>query len=90
MMKLVLFFAFVALAISEVIVSGVDGSSKVYSEYTSTAHVRKPAPYFKTKALLPNGEFSEVSLADYKGKYIVLLFYPLDFTFVCPTEISNF
>ena len=37
-----------------------------------------------------NGDFKEVSLDDYKGKYVVLFFYPLDFTFVCPTEIIAF
>merc|ERR1712083_248681 len=36
------------------------------------------------------GQFKEVSLDDYKGKYVVLFFYPLDFTFVCPTEIIAF
>merc|ERR1712137_400765 len=34
--------------------------------------------------------FKQISLADYKGKYLVLFFYPLDFTFVCPTEIISF
>merc|ERR1739838_909997 len=51
--------------------------------------IGKPAPFFKTQALV-NGEFKEVSLSDYKGKYLVLFFYPLDFTFVCPTEIIAF
>merc|ERR1712080_331140 len=37
-----------------------------------------------------NGQFKEMGLADYKGKYVVLFFYPLDFTFVCPTEIIAF
>jgi len=50
------------------------------------AKIGKAAPAFKTNALV-NGEFKEVSLSDYKGKYVVLFFYPLDFTFVCPTEI---
>ena len=36
------------------------------------------------------GQFKEISLSDYKGKYVVLFFYPLDFTFVCPTEIIAF
>lgn len=36
------------------------------------------------------GEIKKVSLTDYKGKWIVLFFYPLDFTFVCPTEITGF
>ncbi len=54
-----------------------------------SAHVTKPAPDFKADAVI-NGEFKQVSLADYKGKYLVLFFYPLDFTFVCPTEIIAF
>jgi alkyl hydroperoxide reductase subunit AhpC len=36
------------------------------------------------------GEFKDFSLSDYKGKWVVLFFYPLDFTFVCPTEIKEF
>ena len=53
------------------------------------AFVTQPAPDFKADALV-NGEFKQVSLSDYKGKKIVLFFYPLDFTFVCPTEILAF
>lgn len=49
----------------------------------------QPAPCFKGTAVV-NGEFKEISLKDYKGKYVVLFFYPLDFTFVCPTEIIAF
>lgn len=48
-----------------------------------------PAPDFKTTALI-DGKFKEVSLTDYKGKYVILFFYPADFTFVCPTEIIAF
>jgi peroxiredoxin (alkyl hydroperoxide reductase subunit C) len=48
------------------------------------------APEFKGQAVMANGEFKEISLADYKGKYVVLFFYPMDFTFVCPTEIIAF
>ncbi|VTS05497.1 peroxiredoxin [Tuwongella immobilis] len=51
--------------------------------------VQKPAPEFTAKAVV-NEEFKTVSLADYKGKYVLLFFYPLDFTFVCPTEIIAF
>ena len=47
------------------------------------------APDFKAQAVV-NGGFKEVSLDDYKGKWKVLFFYPLDFTFVCPTEIIAF
>jgi len=51
--------------------------------------IQKPAPQFKSMALV-DGQFKEISLSDYKGKYVVLFFYPLDFTFVCPTEIIAF
>ncbi|XP_006630529.1 thioredoxin-dependent peroxide reductase, mitochondrial [Lepisosteus oculatus] len=51
--------------------------------------VTQHAPYFKGTAV-HNGEFKEISLDDFKGKYLVLFFYPLDFTFVCPTEIIAF
>jgi alkyl hydroperoxide reductase subunit AhpC len=51
--------------------------------------VQKEAPGFSSQAVV-NGEFKTVKLADYKGKYVVLFFYPLDFTFVCPTEIIAF
>jgi peroxiredoxin (alkyl hydroperoxide reductase subunit C) len=51
--------------------------------------VQKPAPDFKATAV--DGKlFKEIKLADYKGKWLVLFFYPLDFTFVCPTEITAF
>ena len=56
---------------------------------TPGARVQKPAPSFKCTALV-NNEFKTVSLSDYAGKYLVLFFYPLDFTFVCPTEITAF
>ncbi|KAJ7397373.1 hypothetical protein BTVI_136127 [Pitangus sulphuratus] len=51
--------------------------------------VTQHAPFFKGTAVV-NGEFKELSLDDFKGKYLVLFFYPLDFTFVCPTEIVAF
>ncbi len=54
-----------------------------------SAFVTQPAPAFKATALV-EGQFKEVSLSDYKGKKVVLFFYPLDFTFVCPTEILAF
>jgi len=56
----------------------------------SKAFVTKPAPNFEAKAVAPNGEFVDIKLSDYKGKYLVLFFYPMDFTFVCPTEIIAF
>lgn len=51
--------------------------------------IRKPAPHFKAPAWF-NNDFVDVNIHDYKGKYVVLFFYPLDFTFVCPTEIIAF
>jgi len=52
--------------------------------------VTKAAPNFTADAVLPDGTFKEISLSDYRGKYVLLFFYPLDFTFVCPTEIIAF
>ena len=52
--------------------------------------VTKQAPDFTAEAVLGDGSISEISLSDYKGQYVLLYFYPLDFTFVCPTEIIAF
>jgi alkyl hydroperoxide reductase subunit AhpC len=52
--------------------------------------VTKQAPDFTATAVMPDGSFKEVSLAEFRGKHVVLFFYPLDFTFVCPTEIIAF
>ena len=52
--------------------------------------VGKAAPAFTAQAVMPDGSFKELSLADYRGKDVVLFFYPLDFTFVCPSEIIAF
>lgn len=80
------------------------------------AQIGKPAPDFTAKAVMPDGQFKDLKLSDYRGttayshtvkyrklwmleqpffffsagKYIVFFFYPLDFTFVCPTEIIAF
>ena len=51
--------------------------------------VGQKAPDFTATAVIDQ-EFQEISLSQYKGKYVVLFFYPLDFTFVCPTEITAF
>ena len=51
--------------------------------------VGQPIPEFKTQGYA-NGQFKEISSKDYAGKWICLFFYPLDFTFVCPTEIRGF
>ena len=52
--------------------------------------VSKPAPDFQADAVMPDGSFKSIKLSDYRGKYVILFFYPLDFTFVCPTEIIAF
>nr|YP_009019631.1 thiol-specific antioxidant protein [Gracilaria salicornia]AHH24599.1 thiol-specific antioxidant protein [Gracilaria salicornia] len=51
--------------------------------------VGKKAPNFSAIAVYDQ-EFKNITLSDYLGKYVILLFYPLDFTFVCPTEITAF
>ena len=58
-------------------------------DYPVLARVTKPAPHFEGMSYYIN-KFKKISLSDYKGKYVVLFFYPLDFTFVCPTEIKAF
>nr|KAF6379960.1 peroxiredoxin 1 [Myotis myotis] len=57
---------------------------------SGNAKIGHPAPNFKATAVMPDGQFKDISLSDYKGKYVVFFFYPLDFTFVCPTEIIAF
>ncbi|KAG7451798.1 thioredoxin-like protein [Guyanagaster necrorhizus] len=53
------------------------------------ALIQRPAPTFKAAAIV-DGLFEDVSLTDYLGQWVVLFFYPMDFTFVCPTEILAF
>ncbi|KAI8897428.1 AhpC/TSA family protein [Globomyces pollinis-pini] len=55
----------------------------------SLVKIQQKAPHFSAPAVV-DGEFKTVSLDQYKGKYLVLFFYPLDWTFVCPTEIIAF
>ncbi len=52
--------------------------------------VTKEAPGFTAQAVLADNSFAELTLSSYRGKYVVLFFYPLDFTFVCPSEIIAF
>ena len=44
----------------------------------------------KATVVKPNLEIGEIKLSQFRGKYVCLFFYPLDFTFVCPTEIIDF
>ena len=52
--------------------------------------VTQEAPDFTAQAVMGDNTFEEVTLSTYRGKYVVLFFYPLDFTFVCPSEIIAF
>ena len=56
---------------------------------TGVFRVGLQAPDFTATAVVDQ-EFKDISLSQYRGKYVVLFFYPLDFTFVCPTEITAF
>lgn len=52
--------------------------------------VGEPAPSFSGITAYHDKSFTRVSLSDYKGSWLVLFFYPRDFTFICPTEIREF
>ena len=71
--------------------TSMNGSSLANIQQNNNARpmVGQLAPQFKAKAFI-DGQMKEISLSDYKGKWVVLFFYPLDFTFVCPTEIIEF
>ena len=54
-----------------------------------SARIGQAAPDVSLQGVV-DGNFKNISLDDYKGKWVVLFFYPLDFTFICPTEITEF
>jgi len=56
----------------------------------ATCLVTRQAPEFTAEAVWPDNTIKPLSLSAFRGKYVVLFFYPLDFTFVCPTEIIAF
>jgi alkyl hydroperoxide reductase subunit AhpC len=58
-------------------------------QVTALPIIGQPAPLFSAKAVIGK-EIKDIQLSDYRGKYVILFFYPLDFTFVCPTEILSF
>ena len=65
----------------------------IRKHHRPAARVGRPAPDFSLEAVVSTEEdkqFKQVSLGDYKGKWLVLFFYPADFSFVCPTEIRGF
>lgn len=53
-------------------------------------NINQPAPSFNGMLAYQKGEFKKISLSDYKGQWLILFFYPRDFTFICPTEIKAF
>src|SRR3954447_8988493 len=67
------------------------GTATETSNAVTIAKVGKPAPDFDMPSTKNIDTLAEnVRLSDYKGKWLILLFYPLDFTFVCPTELIHF
>lgn len=67
------------------------GTGTATENTVTLAKVGKPAPDFNMPSTKDINTLKEnVKLADYKGKWLILLFYPLDFTFVCPTELIHF
>uniref|UniRef100_A0A061QT51 thioredoxin-dependent peroxiredoxin n=1 Tax=Tetraselmis sp. GSL018 TaxID=582737 RepID=A0A061QT51_9CHLO len=68
---------------------GTSPRISVKAQAASQPLVGNPAPDFSAQAVYDQ-EFVDVTLSQYRGKYVILFFYPLDFTFVCPTEITAF
>ena len=57
---------------------------------TGTARIGSKIEDFQFEALMPNGDVKKLRFSDFRGKWLVLVFYPADFTFVCPTELEDF
>lgn len=71
--------------------STATGTATENKQEVTIAKVGKPAPDFNLPSTKNMETLAEnISLSDYKGKWLILLFYPLDFTFVCPTELTAF
>ena len=71
--------------------SSATGTATGTQQEVTLAKVGKPAPDFNLPSTRNIDTLAEnVKLSDYKGKWLILLFYPLDFTFVCPTELTAF
>ena len=79
----------IIMAVSTFAVASPVSSVHSGSQGMPGSEVGSPAPAFVLDAVV-NQEFKKVSLSDYSGKWVVLFFYPGDFTFVCPTEIKGF
>lgn len=83
---LLIFLAFVLLLS---LISCENQEIITYQYHTHTCLPRQRAPFIQAISVL-DGKFSKVSLTDFAGKYVVILFYPFDFTYVCPTELISF
>jgi alkyl hydroperoxide reductase subunit AhpC len=57
---------------------------------SSVLQPRMAAPAFSAPAVLPDKSFTTIDLEDFAGKYLVAVFYPFDFTYVCPTELLSY
>lgn len=77
------------ISISGAAGAAANSNSTTASLATTGSEVGSHAPLFTLDAV-ENLEFRKISLSDYRGKWVVLFFYPGDFTFVCPTEIKGF
>lgn len=76
--------------LKELISSGADDSvlQALLSQHTMP-RVQEVVPDFTCTALMPNKEFQDLTMSSFRGKWVVLFWYPLDFTFVCPTEVRK-
>lgn len=79
------------LSLFIVLVLSLDTQKEVspYNPKIHSCFPRQKAPFFQATAVV-DGKFKKVSLNDYEGKYLAVLFYPFDFTYVCPTELTSF
>jgi peroxiredoxin 2/4 len=77
------------IVVTELKKLSIEGERAMTHHNEGALRVGQPAPDFTATAVVDQ-EFKTVKLSDYRGKYVVLFFYPLDFTFVCPTEIIAF
>jgi peroxiredoxin (alkyl hydroperoxide reductase subunit C) len=68
----------------------IRGDSTRRGDLIMSTLVTQKAPDFVATAVMADNSFGEIRLSDYRGKYTALFFYPLDFTFVCPSEILAF
>jgi len=82
-LSLLLFIALIPVFLCE------DKEIITYKYHAHTCLPRQKAPFFQALAV-SNGKFVKVSLSDYMQKYLVIIFYPFDFTYVCPTELISF